>query len=73
MVLPRDFASVVLPQPTGPTIATSSPGVILKCRSFNELNLVPGYFIVNPFASIFPLTFFFKSLEFKLFTIFGLF
>ena len=26
IVLPRDFASVVLPQPTGPTIAISSPG-----------------------------------------------
>jgi len=26
IVLPRDFASVVLPQPTGPTIAMSSPG-----------------------------------------------
>ena len=26
IVRPRDFASVVLPQPTGPTIAISSPG-----------------------------------------------
>ena len=26
MVLPRDFANVVFPQPTGPTMAISSPG-----------------------------------------------
>ena len=47
MVLPRDFARVVLPQPTGPTIAISSPGLILKFRLFNELNFDPDTLSLN--------------------------
>ena len=62
MVLPRDFANVVLPQPTGPTIAISSPGLILKLRLFNELNFDPGYFIVKSFASKILLLFLLKNL-----------
>ena len=73
IVRPRDFASVVLPQPTGPTIAISSPGYILKLRLFNELNFDPGYFIVKFFAYKNPLTFLFKNLVSALSTIFGLF
>ena len=34
IVLPSDFAKVVLPHPTGPTIAINSPGKILKLNSF---------------------------------------
>jgi len=33
IVRPRDLASVVFPQPTGPTIAISSPGKILKIET----------------------------------------
>ena len=45
IVLPRHFANVVLPHPTGPTIAISSPGKILKLIPFRELNFETEYFI----------------------------
>ena len=57
IVLPNDFAKVVFPQPTGPTIATSSPALILKFNPFNELNFEPSYRIFKPFASINPFIF----------------
>ena len=71
IVLPKDFASVVFPQPTGPTIAISSPGLILKLTPFNELNFEPGYFIVKFFASKCPFILFVKNFEFLPSTIFG--
>ena len=61
MVLPSDFANVVFPQPTGPTIAISSPGDILKLRRFSELNFEPGYLMVNSLASKKPFIFFLKN------------
>ena len=42
IVLPNDLAKVVFPQPTGPTIAISSPGLILKFNLFKELNFAPS-------------------------------
>ena len=72
IVLPNDLAKVVFPQPTAPTIAISSPGLILKFNLFKELNFAPSYFIFKFFASIKPLTFFFMNLVFGLSVIFGL-
>ena len=62
IVLPRDFANVVLPHPTGPTIAISSPGEILKLMPFNALNFDPGYLIVSLFASNDPFVFLLRIL-----------
>ena len=73
IVLPSAFASVVLPQPTGPTIAISSPGYILKLRRFSELNFEPGYLMVNPLASNKPIIFYLKNIVFAPSTIFALF
>ena len=73
IVLPSDFVNVVFPQPTGPTIAISSPGKILKLRPFNELNFNPGYLMVKSLASKNPFNFFLKNLVFSPSTILGLF
>ena len=73
IVLPNDLANVVFPHPTGPTIAISSPGLILKFNLFKELNFAPLYFIFSFFDSIKPSTFFFIYLVVGLSVIFGLF
>ena len=69
MVLPNDLAKVVFPHPTGPTIAISSPGLILKFNPLSELNFAPSYLIFKFFASIKPLTFLLIDLAFGLSTI----
>ena len=61
IVLPNDFANVVLPHPTGPTIATSSPLLILKFNPSNELNFEPLYLIFRSFASMKPFNFFLRN------------